>query len=71
MIARRHQQEEPPPAKLATFTVTLTMKDGRQVAHKSMAGDWTGAVELALRSVRRDGIASRDEVPETIVVARG
>lgn len=70
MIARRRQPVEHEPVRQAQpFTVTMTF--GRdEVAHKSLASSWVMAVDLAMRSVRRDGTASLDAIPDSIRVER-
>lgn len=69
MIARRGASPAQHDAVRQAVPFTVTMVFGKsEVAHRSLASSWAVAVDLAMRSVRRDGIASLDAIPDSIRV---
>lgn len=65
------EQDTQPARRMGPFTTRFEFVHRDPVIHKSMSTSWDGALELALRAVRREHIIPDDACPTSIVVLPG
>jgi hypothetical protein len=63
--------ETPPSIKTIPFTVTIRFEGYGTEKLMSMARDWSGAIDLAIRVIRRDKPELLGRMPINIHVAQG